>query len=392
LNKHLLDPEVQAFIDANINADVHRLALSKSPFQDVSAQELAAQIMAKKRCEKKLPTWFNTRNIYYPPLISVEQCSSEATAAYKASLVKGDQVTDLTGGFGVDAFYFSKLAKQVTHCEINEELSEMASHNAKALGATNLSFVAGDGLDYLKTLPSTNGTLYIDPARRSKTGKVFLLKDCTPNVVEHMELLRAKSDRIIIKAAPLLDLSAGIKELKHVSEVQVISTKNECKELLFICDREHSGPITITSVAINSSIKTINFPEFDEQTADLVSARLEEYLYEPDVALLKTGKFNAIGNLFSLKKLDVQSHLYTSNLFKPEFPGRIFRITDSITIGELKKQKSLFGNAIVRNYPEKAENLVKKYKIAAADQQFLIFSKIHNVGYVLIKAEILQYY
>jgi hypothetical protein len=392
LNKHLLDPEVQAFINGNLNTDVHRLALSKAPFSAVSAQELAAQISAKKKSEKKLPTWFNTANIYYPPLISVEQCSSEATAAYKSSLVKGDQVTDLTGGFGVDAYYFAKAAEHVTHCEINEELSEIASHNAAALGANNLTFVAGNGLNYLKNSTGTTGTVYIDPARRSKAGKVFLLKDCTPNVVEHMDLLRTRSERIIIKAAPLLDLSAGIKELKYVSEVQVISTKNECKELLFICDRNYNGPITITSVAINSSIKRISFSEIDEQSAELVSGVLPEYLYEPDVALLKTGKFNAIANRFNLKKLDIQSHLYTSDVFNPDFPGRVFRINDTITIGELKKQKALSGNVIVRNYPEKAENLIKQYKIAAADQQFLIFSKINSQGYVLLKAEILQYY
>jgi 16S rRNA G966 N2-methylase RsmD len=392
LNRSILSTEVQAFIASHVNADVHRIALSKSQFPEVSGQELAAQIAARKRSEKKLSTWFGKLQIYYPALISVEQSSSEVTAAYKSTLIKGDEVIDLTGGFGVDSYYFAQVAKSVVHCEINQELSHIAAHNAQILGANNISFLATDGIAYIKTRTEQQGTIYVDPARRSQTGKVFMLKDCTPNVVDNLEVLLSKAERIIIKTSPLLDISAGIKELRNVSEVQVISTRNECKELLFIIDKGYEGPIKITSVAINATIKKLSFTESDLESTDLVEEGLGTYLYEPDVALLKSGKFNAIASNFELQKLDVQSQLYTSDIFKPEFPGRVFRVTDSVSITNLKKQKDLVGNVIVRNYPDKPERLIKQFKIKPADEEFLIFTKVHNTGYILLKAQILQYY
>jgi 16S rRNA G966 N2-methylase RsmD len=392
VNRSILSPEVQAYIADQLNADVHRIALSKSQFPLVSGQELASQIAARKRSEKKLPTWFGKTQIYYPALISIEQSSSEATAAYKSTLLKGDQVIDLTGGLGVDSYYFAKAAKTVIHCEIDQELSEIAAYNAEILGANNISFLHKDGIEYIKTRATQTGTVYVDPARRSAAGKVFLLKDCTPNIVANLDVLLSKAERIIIKTSPLLDISAGVRELRNVSEVQVISTRNECKELLFIIDKGYTGAIKITSVAINATIKKLSFLESDIESTDLVQKGLSEYLYEPDVALLKSGKFNAIASRFGLQKLDVQSQLYTSDDFKAEFPGRIFRITDSVSITNLKKQKDLMGNVIVRNYPDKPERLVKQFKIKSADEAFLIFTKVHNQGYILLKANILQYY
>jgi hypothetical protein len=392
LNKEILSPDVQNFINGNLNTDVHRIALSKSHFPDVSAQELAEQISSKKKCEKKLPTWFNTQFIYYPPLLSVEQSSSETTASYKQALIKGDSVVDLTGGFGVDSYYFAKKAESVIHCEINAELSDIAKYNASVMNAVNISFLPVDGLEYVRNVKEQFGTLYIDPARRSTSGKVFLLKDCTPNVVEHLDMLLSKAERIIIKTSPLLDISAGIKELKHVSEVQIISTRNECKELLFILDKDYSGPIKICSVAINTTTKQVAFAQSDEEPAVLVDEKLDQYLYEPDVALLKSGKFNAIANHFGLKKLDLQSQLYTAATFNKEFPGRIFQIDDLVSISKLKKQKDLIGNVITRNYPEKPEQLIKQFKIKSAEENFLIFTKVNAIGYILLKTRILQYY
>jgi 16S rRNA G966 N2-methylase RsmD len=392
LNKEILSPDVQEFINRNLNTDVHRIALSKSHFPNVSAQELAEQISSKKKCEKKLPTWFNTQFIYYPPLLSVEQSSSETTASYKQALIKGDSVVDLTGGFGVDSYYFAKKAESVIHCEINAALSDIAKHNASVLNAVNISFLPVDGLEYVRNVKEQFGTLYIDPARRSNSGKVFLLKDCTPNVVEHLDMLLSKTERIIIKTSPLLDISAGIKELKHVSEVQIISTRNECKELLFILDKDYSGPIKICSVAINTTTKQVAFAETDEEPAILVDQELDQYLYEPDVALLKSGKFNAIANHFGLRKLHLQSQLYTAATFNKEFPGRIFQIDDLVSISKLKKQKDLVGNVITRNYPEKPEQLIKQFKIKSSEENFLIFTKVNAIGYILLKTRILQYY
>ncbi len=392
MNKHILSSDVQDFINSNLNADVHRIAMSRSQFPNVSSQELAEQISSKKKSAKKLPTWFTRDLIYYPPLLSVEQCSSEVTASYKSSLIKGETVVDLTGGFGVDCYYFAKNARTVAHCEINKDLSEIARHNAFVLTATNISFLPEDGLEYVRTSKVQFGTLYIDPARRSTSGKVFLLKDCTPNVVEQLDMLLSKAERIIIKTSPLLDISAGIRELKHVSEVQIISTRNECKELLFIIDKDYTGPIKISSVAINKIIKQITFNEADAESASLITEGLGKYLYEPDVALLKSGKFNAISKQFGLKKLDSQTQLYSADILRDEFPGRIFQIDESVSISKFKKEKNLIGNVISRNYPDKPEHLIKQFKIKPSTEHFLIFTKVNNLGYILLKTHILQYY
>lgn len=392
MNKSILHKEVQAYINSHLQADVHQLAMAKSPFEHLSSRELAVQISSKKKAEKKLPTWFAAAQIYYPEPLSIEQTSSETTAAYKASLIEGGTLIDLTGGFGVDSYYFSKKAEKVVHCEINAELSEITAHNLKTLGAAHIQFIAGDGLAYLEACPGHFNTIYIDPARRSQSGKVFMLKDCRPNVIENMDLLLSKSDQVIIKTSPLLDITAGIKELQFVTDVHIVSTKNECKELLFILKKNKSAPVKIISTTINESIKQFSAELSQEAQVEFIEGQLKKYIYEPDSALLKSGAFSLIGKTYELEKLQEQTQLYTADQYKKEFPGRIFEITEILTAADLKKEKELRGNIIVRNYPDKAENLSKKYKIKPADDQFLIFTKSRSAGLLIIKAQILQYY
>ncbi len=395
LNNSILENEVQAFIDLHLKDDVHKIAMSRSPFPNVSAQELAGQIAAKQRATKKLPTWYAAENIYYPPMLSMEQCSSEKTAAYKAGLITGNHVLDMTGGFGVDSLYFSKHAAKVTHCEIFPELSMIAAHNAQALNATNIVFLNVDGLEFLNSSDEQFSTIYIDPARRGKVGKVFMLKDCSPNVVEHLDLLLGKAKRIIIKTSPLLDISAAVKDLRNVTEVQIISLRNECKELLFILDSESTHePYKITSITINEEIKKVSFykKQSDDTTTSLITPGLASYLYEPDVALLKSGAFYEIGLKFKLQKLDLNSQLYTAETIDTTFPGRIFKIEEILTKKELKQYKDLHANVIVRNYPAKPEELIKAFKIRPSQNEFLIFTKTQEKGFVILKASILQHY
>lgn len=392
MNKNILNKEVQAYINSNMNADVNQIALAKPLFKNVSSAELAGQIAAKKKSTYKLPTWFTTNEIYYPALLSIEQCSSEPTAAYKASLALGNTLIDLTSGFGVDSFFFSKKVNQVYSCEINEELASITAHNAKIIGANNIEVLATDGIEFLKSTVQSFDTIYIDPARRNQSNKVFKLKDCTPDITEHLDLFLTKAKRIIIKTAPLLDISAGLLELKNISEIHILSVKNECKELLWIVDRDYQGEPKITCATLNSTIKTFSFPISDLKiTTNIINTELKGYLYEPDVALLKSGAFNLIANRYDLKKLHQQSQLYYSDEYKPEFLGRIFNIEAQLAINELKKEKDLKGNVIVRNFPEKAETLVKKYKITPTHDDFILFTQNNN-GYLVIKATIIQHY
>lgn len=394
MNNKILDKAVQNYITSNLSADVNQIALAKSPFEAISAAELANQITAKKKSENKLPTWFNKEGIYYPQSLSIEQTSSEITAKYKSKLVKEKSLIDITGGFGVDSFYFAKRAAQVIHYEINAELSEIAAHNASVLGIKNIEFKPADGIEFLKISSDKFDTIYVDPARRAEKGKVFMLKDCTPDVVSHLGILLSKTERIIIKTAPLLDISAGLLELKHVSEIHIISIKNECKELLWIIDKQFTGEVKIVAVSLNQTEKEFSFRKA-ESKADIVFAQSINpgtYLYEPDTALLKTGAFNLIGQKYNLSKLHPQTQLYTSEIINEEFPGRIFEIKEILSTSDLKRQKQLNGNIIVRNYPAKPEELVKKYKIKSHQGDFLIFTKNAEEKNIVISAKIIQYY
>ena len=392
MNTNILAKEVQNYINEHINADVNKIALAKSVFVNVSAAEIANQIAAKKKSISKLPTWFKQQNIYYPALLSIEQCSSETTGAYKASLIKGNSVLDLTAGFGVDSYFFSKQAKQVLSCEINAELAAITTHNSTVLGAQNQKVLATDGIEFLENTELNFGTIYIDPARRKNSGKVFKLKDCTPDITSILPLLLQKAERIIVKTSPLLDISAGLSELKNVSEIHIVSVKNECKELLWVIDKIPSSETHIVCATLNQTDKILKFPFSALQDTTTIS--MEEphgFLYEPDVALLKSGGFNFIAQKFNISKLHQDSQLYYSDQINPDFLGRIFKVKTLLSINELKKDKALVGNVIVRNFPANAADLVKKYKIVPSDNDFIIFTQTLK-GYLAIKAEIIQHY
>lgn len=407
MNKQLADPAVQAYITANLHADVHQLAMGKSPFPGISAQELANQIAAKRKAAKKLPTWFNTPGICYPALLSVEQCSSETTADYKARLASGSSLIDLTGGFGVDSFYFGKTMDQVIHCEINAELSSIARYNAKRLPESNVSFINQDGLAVLEEDDAQHyDTIYIDPARRSSAGKVFMLRDCTPDVVSNLPLLLNHCLRLLIKTAPLLDLTAGLKELEQVAAIHIISVKNECKELIWVLEKGFSGITEIVCVTLNEKTKTFRF-ELGEESAcrenrpvadpaalrqGAVQLGKGSFLYEPDVSLLKSGAFHLIARRYQLQKIHSLTQLYAAPVIREEFPGRIFRIDEIRSAASLKKEKNLQGNVIVRNYPDQAAALVKKYRIIPDKEKFLIFCQADGLGKVVIACTILQHY
>ena len=394
MNKHILDSAVQNYIHEHLNADVHKIAMAKSPLPEVSGKELANQIAAKKKSVRKLPTWFKKKLIYYPALLSIEQCSSEITAAYKAGLTKGNSLIDLTGGFGVDSYYFSRQNGAVMHCEINEELSAIAKYNGALLEQENTEFYAGDGIAYLQDTEREFDFVYIDPARRNAAGKVFMLKDCTPNVVEHLDLLLARAKKVLIKTAPLLDLSAGLKELSHVAAIHIVSVKNECKELIWVVERDFTSVPQVICTTLNGSAKHFSFALGEETAPAAMESTVEAglYLYEPDVALLKGGAFNLIAERYQLEKLHPQTQLYTSSAIHEEFPGRIFKIDEVVSAGAIKKEKDLVGSVIVRNYPDKAAALVDKYQIKPDDTAFIIFTQSKAQGKLILKCTIKQHY
>jgi 16S rRNA G966 N2-methylase RsmD len=375
VNKNILDGEVQKFINFNLHVDIPTISLKKSPFTLVSSKELAEQIDSKKRCELKLPRWFNSKGIYYPPKIAIEQASSEITAKYKADLIQGEELIDLTGGIGVDSLFFARIAKSVTHCEINQELSEIAEYNSKILGLS-IHFIHSNGLEYLLKSNKIFSTIYIDPSRRINSKKVFMLKDCEPDIISNLQLLKDHSSRILIKTAPLLDIQSSIKELKQVHSIHVISIKNECKELLIIIDKEEKtdDPL-ITCALLGDDEKTYSFKLSEEKELQIHKySEPLEYIYEPDAALLKAGCFKLITRDFNCDKIHQHTHLYTSNQLMNLFPGRKFILKKAWEYGTFIKENQIKkANIICRNFGLSPEEIKKNLKINDGGNEYLLF-------------------
>jgi len=367
LNKNILNTANQYFINKNLNIDSTSLLLKKHPGLQVDIKVLLEQIESKKRSKKKLPSWFQTPNIYYPNKLNIEQTSSEITAKYKASIISGNTLIDLTGGFGVDCFYFSKQFKTVTHCEINEELSKIVNHNFQQFKIKNIQTVATDGISYLKNSQSKFDWIYIDPSRRHDSkGKVFFLNDCLPNVPEHIDLLFAHSNNILIKTSPLLDFSVGINELKHVKTIHVVAVNNEVKELLWILKKdalENNIQIETANIKDNQT-ECFSFKFKNEHTAEVLYSLPLAYLYEPNSAILKSGGFNSVSEQLQIKKLQQHSHLYTSKGEIP-FPGRAFKLEQVLSYNKklFKKTGINKANITTRNFPDSVESIRKKLGI-----------------------------
>ena len=389
MNKNILDTEVQKFINNNLHADIPNLSLKKSPFTLVSSKELAEQIDSKKRCEVKLPFWFNTEGIFYPPKLAIEQASSELTAKYKAELIQGDEVIDLTGGIGVDTLFFAMKAKSVTHCELNQELSEISEYNSRIF-SRNISYIHSNGLEYLLTSIKTFSTVYIDPSRRISSRKVFMLKDCEPDIISNLQLIKEHSSRIIIKTAPLLDIQSIIKELIQVRAIHVISIKNECKELLIIIDKikEDDDPL-ITCAILGEDEKSYSFrlSEEKEFQIDNYSEPLK-YIYEPDAALLKAGCFKLITRDFKMNKIHQHTHLYTSTELQNSFPGRKFILKKAWNYGTfIKEHQFKKANIICRNFGLSPEEIKKKLKINDGGEEYLLFCSGSNNERLVLNCE-----
>lgn len=379
MNKDILMPAVQDFLKSNFHKNPQDIALRKSPFATVSSSELATQLESRRKAEKKLPLWFQAPGIYYPPTLSIEQASSEDTAVYKANLIEENtSLLDLTGGIGVDSYFFSKKAVKVVHCELNQELSKIAKHNAEVLGAKNLEFIEGDGIEFLKEqVKGTFQTIYLDPSRRVKTRKVFMLSNCEPNVVELQGELFKKASTILIKAAPLLDISLALNQLKQVKEVHVISVKNECKEVLFLLKEGFNLEPTIKVAGLDKEVNfRFDFLAEQEKQANASYDLPKQYLYDPDVALLKAGCFKLLSQRFDLDKLHPNTHLYTSEDQRKDFPGRSFEVIELYEYNDFKKNKINWNaNVVSRNFPLKVEELRKKHKIGESRFEFLFFCR-----------------
>jgi len=387
LDLNLLYPEIQKFINTNIDKNISKLALQKNPFPEVEWISILNQIEAKTKAKLKLPSWFATKNIFYPSKISVEQTSSEKTACYKTLIVSGESLMDLTGGFGVDDYYFAKKINVVAHCEINPELSNIVRHNLEQLDVKNISCYTGDSLEILTKLNTKWDWIYIDPSRRNDAkGKVFMLQDCVPNIPEHLDFLFKYSDSILIKTAPLLDISAGLAELKNVKTIHIVALENEVKELLWEIHNSYSGEIKIKTVnIIKEKLDTFEFilgknPELPNYSLP------QKYLFEPNSAIMKSGGFDEVGTFYKLNKLHKHSHLYTNSSLVA-FPGRIFEIENTFPYHKNEMKLHLENqqlNITTRNFPDTVESIRKKWKIKEGGNRYCFFTTDENDNKIVL--------
>lgn len=379
--------DTRQFIEEHLNDDVRELALKHSNAK-VDMTLALRQIEARQLLKKKAPSWSANPDLLFPAHLSVEQCSSEATAQYKASLFQGDTFADLTGGMGVDCYFISQRFKEAAYVEVNPELCALAKHNFSAL-QRSVTIHNESSETYLSHCEPKD-CIFIDPARRDKYGqKTVSVADCTPNVIELQDDLLQKAKKVMVKLSPMLDISKALGALRHVSEVHVVAVANECKELLFVMEQDFEGEPVFTCVNLQTRQPEERFTKDCFATpATTTCAAPQGYLYEPNAALMKAGCFDYLSRRYEVLQLHRNSHLFTSEQLVPDFPGRVFAIDGWAPYNKKIKQTLLAGvdkaSIATRNFPLSVTELRRSLKIADGDKTYLFATTITGDRKVII--------
>ena len=416
----MMNQATQDFIRQHQDEDVRQLAFLGSKNPEVDMPFALDQIRGRKMARAKLPLWANIDGIIYPPHISMEQCSSESTALYKAELAarllglpassSSEEIgfVDLTGGFGVDFSYIaSRLGMSSMYVERQAHLCEAAKENFERLGLKNAIVKNEDGIEVLHSLKELK-LIFIDPARRDDAGnKVVSLKDCTPDVTVLQEEMLLKADYVIIKLSPMLDWHRAVSELSHVRVVHIISVNNECKELLLVLSARNMGEKEASSAdgevkhAGNLRIYCINdaqsfvCEELDMEASQvkIAPSTLEEmqYLYEPNASLMKAGCFGVLSERYDARMLSKNSHLFVSREPIAVFPGRSFRIIAVSSFNKKELKRHLSGitkaNIATRNFPLSVAELRKRLKLKDGGETYIFATTLSDESHVLVITE-----
>lgn len=399
-----MNAATRQFVESHLNDDVRQLALSKFP-DDVDKTLVLNQIEARQILSKKVPSWASNPDLLFPKHLSLEQCSSELTAKYKASLVEnGDVFVDLTGGLGIDSYFLSEKFKTSYYVENQKELCDLAEHNFAVLGR-KITVINSDSESFLMDKACLVPTgyenhstswdnacvvLYLDPARRDiYNRKMVSLHDCTPDVVSLQQTLWfqpvetrfiASHTTMLIKLSPMLDISMIINELPNIAEIHIVSVKNECKEVLVLLRPDYDGEITIHCVDLfpvgTRHTLSLQYAINDESAAiPTFATTIKKYLYEPNAALMKAGAFKLVSQRFGIDKLHINSHLYTSDNLIPDFPGRVFEVVGFAPFSKKIKKELLKdvteASVVVRNFPLSANELRKSLNLKESDENFV---------------------
>ena len=393
-----ISPETLRFIEENLKADVRSLALQAKKYPQVDMAMAVVQIAGRQIAEAKLPSWYRVEGLLYPKHLSMEQCSSEVTALYKASLVEGETFADLTGGFGIDCSFLSRRFKKADYVERQAELCELARHNFPLLGL-EIDVHNEDGVEYLKRMQPVD-CLFLDPARRDgHGGKTVAISDCEPDVSALEDLLVEKAKTVMVKLSPMLDLSLALRDLKYVREIHVVSTDNECKELLLILQKSPiSSQVSIHCInALGASngcriYQEYTFTQEQERTSDcLLAKEVGTYLYEPNASILKAGAYRSLTQAYPIEKLHVSSHLYTSSRFIEDFPGRRFQVEAVSSFGKKELKSFLQGmekaNLTIRNFPSSVAELRKRLKLKEGGEDYIFATTLADESKILIRCK-----
>ena len=387
-----LNKETIAFIEEHLHDDVRALALKAGKLPQVDLTAALTQIAGRQIAAVKIPSWQLVKEILYPQHLSMEQCSSEVTARYKAELVSGDTLCDLTGGFGVDCAFLSAGFKQVTYVEQQSSLCELAANNYRVLGLNHVKVVNEDGVAYLEKMEPVD-CIFMDPARRNEHGgKTVAIDDCTPDVGALQCLLTHKAQRVMIKLSPMLDLALTLQTMHSTCEVHIVSVNNECKELLLILAAgvQTAEPEIHCVNLTHNGKQCFSFTRSQEQEATCTYADdTALYLYEPNASILKAGGFKVLSAAYCMKKLHPNSHLYTSDELVADFPGRVFRIEKSYSFNK-KEMKDLLGNISkanisIRNFPSTVDELRKRTKLKDGGDVYLFATTLNSGDKVLLE-------
>ena len=385
-----LNDITRQFIRENLNADVPALALKKAPVGTDFSLTLR-QIAARQLLQKKVPQWAENEDLLFPAHLSIEQCSSEATAQYKATLLQGQSLADLTGGLGVDTFYISQHFQQTDYVERQTELCNLARHNFAVLKA-DVKVCNETAEDYLKHCEPKD-CIFIDPARRDEHGrKTVSIADCTPDVGALQDLLLQKAERVMVKLSPMLDISKALETLRHVKEVHVVAVTNECKELDIILERDYQGEAQFVCVNLLTEQQEVRFAQEEERNCSCrIADGVLNYLYEPNPALMKAGCFKLLTERYNVLKLHKNSNLYTSEELIVNFPGRVFEVESWAHFNKKLKQNLLpdvdKASIAVRNFPLSVAELRKALKIGDGDAVYLFATTLKGEERVVIRTK-----
>ena len=404
-----LSPDTLRFIREHRRDDVRSLALQARRYPSVDMPAAITQISGRQIAKEKIPAWAGNENILYPAHLSLEQCSSQVTAQYKAEIIgnlprtrqehpaKAGTFTDLTGGFGIDCAFLSSRFGHATYVERQEALCRIAAHNFPALGLNHISVCHADSVRHLQEMEPVD-CIFIDPARRDgHGGKTVAIGDCEPDVSALEELLLRKARHVLVKLSPMLDLTLALNDLKHVREAHIVSVGNECKELLLLLGQGETLPtddIPIHCVNFTSAPapQALVFTRGQEkECACPYTPLLKPYLYDPNASVLKAGAFRSLSSLYKIEKLHPNSHLYTSDSLLPDFPSRKFRITSSCGFGKKEVKEMLAAekkaNLTVRNFPATVAELRKRLKLAEGGDTYLFATTLADGKKVLIRCQ-----